>query len=175
MDPFVTTTDLGTYLGRDLSDDERAVIALHAASDIVRSEAGQDLTEAADDIVVLDGTGTDALLLPQLPVTAVSLVTIDDTPFTDYTLANNGVLFCTAGSYWTKGRQNIAVTYDHGFTTAEFPRDLRMVALNLAARVYDQQIVSQESVGAYSVTFAVADAIGLSDNERRIVHKYRRV
>jgi hypothetical protein len=90
-DPFITLTDLSDYLGRDVSADDGAVIALDAACDICRDIAEQNFN-AGTATFVLDGTGTDSILLPQLPVVSVS-GHVNGTAITDYTLNSNGILF----------------------------------------------------------------------------------
>ena len=39
---------------------------------------------------------------------------------------------------WPKGRNNVEITYSHGYADADFPRSVRMVAVRLAARFYQQ-------------------------------------
>jgi hypothetical protein len=48
---------------------------------------------------------------------------------------------------WPSGRQNITVTYDHGYADADLPRDVRMVALSVASRIAVQGVALEESVG----------------------------
>ena len=98
----------------------------------------------------MDGTGTDALLLPELPVAEVSAVTVageedaTTTP-TRSTIpgsccapwAPTGSVFATEAA-WPKGRNNVEITYSHGYADADFPRSVRMVAVRLAARFYQQ-------------------------------------
>lgn len=180
LDPFVTVTDLGDYLGRDLSADDGAVIALDAACEICRDIAEQSFT-AGTATFTLDGTGTDAILLPQLPVTTVGTVTVDGTAVTDYTLNSNGILFrgsvsaegsAYSGSTWPEGRQNVAVTAVYGYESTDFPRSVRMVALAIASRLIVQGVAMEESVGMVRMKYATA-ATDLTNGERLILRKYR--
>jgi len=174
---FINVYDLGELLGTDLSQDVGAQIAVEAASEICRTVAEQDFDLVAGDIVTLDGTGTDALMLPNLPVTAAGTVTVNGGTVTDYNLGSNGILYRgTAGPAtwltWPVGRQNIRVTYTHGFGTV--PADVRMVALSVAQRIVVQGVASEESMGDVSVKYATP-TMDLTPGELRILGKYRQI
>lgn len=183
-DPFISPTDLVNYLGRGTVSDPGMLIATDAACDTVRSIAEQTFNQATST-VVLDGTGTDALLLPELPVSAAGTVTVAGGTVTDYVLNSRiGVLVRKragtdvdySNAYrtltWPAGRQNIAVTYVHGYADADLPRDVRMVALAIASRLVVQGVASEESNGPVSVKYA-APATDLTAGELRILQKYR--
>jgi hypothetical protein len=70
------------------------------------------------------------------------------------------------------GRQNVTVTYDHGYLDADLPRDVRMVALSVASRIAVQGVAVEESIGAVSIKYA-APALELTPNELRVLRKYR--
>jgi hypothetical protein len=175
-DPFISAQDLTDWLGRDVTNDDGAIIALDAACDMVRTFAEREFN-AASGTFTLDGTGTDALLLPQLPVTAAGTVTVDGDAVTEYTLNGNGILFrgtagCDPRPVWPAGRQNVEVTCDYGYASADLPRDVRMVALSVAARIMVQGVAVEETVGQVRVKYAVA-ATDLTNGERAILRKYR--
>lgn len=175
-DPFISAQDLTDYLGRDVTSDDGALIALDAACDICRDLAEQDFN-ADTSTVTLDGTGTDALLLPKLPVSAAGTVTVDGDTVTDYTLNGNGILLrgsagCDPRPVWPSGRQNVTVTYDHGYANDDLPRSVRLVALALASRLIVQGVATEESVGQVRVKYAGA-ATDLTNGERAILRKYR--
>lgn len=191
--PFISRADLGDYLGRDVSSDEGALIAVDSACEVVRTLTEQDFNPVNGDTVVLDGTGTDTLLLPQVPVSGAGTVvvnggTLDGT--LDYTVTEDGHLIRTAGTaalstwahsvgpsaYWPEGRQNITVTYDHGYlagTATDVPADVRMVALMIANRLVTQGGASAETIGQVTKRYAVA-ATDLTNGERAILRKYKR-
>jgi hypothetical protein len=175
-DPFISADDLSDYLGRDVTGDDGTVIALDAACDLVRTMAEQPFNEATTTFT-LDGTGTDAILLPYLPVSAVGTVTVDGEAVTDYTLNGNGILFrgsagCDPRPTWPSGRQNVVVTADHGYASADLPRDVRIVALQVAARLIVQGVTVEEAQGAERVRYA-GPALDLTKGEQMILRKYR--
>lgn len=179
-DPFISRTDLSDMLGRDVTDDAGALAALDAACDLCRTFAERDFNQATST-EILDGTGTDALLLTQLPVSAAGTVLVDGTAVTDYTLNDNGILFrgsvsasgaVYTASTWPAGRQNVRVTYDHGYAEVDLPRDVRMVALQVAMRIIVQGVAVEENIGAVSVKYA-GPALDLSPTEKLVLHKYR--
>jgi hypothetical protein len=180
-DPFITTTDLVNYIGRGGTADPGMVIAVDAACDICRDVAEQSFNQATSTIT-LDGTGTDAILLPEHPVTAAGTVSVNGTAVTDYVLNDNGILYRRVVDWddwtgttltWPEGRQNVTVTFDHGYSSADLPRSVRMVALAIAARLVVQGPALQETVGEESVRYAVANT-DLTAGELRILRKYRR-
>ena len=172
-DPFITTTDLGDYIGIDVSADAGALIAIDAACDICRDVADQTFN-LGTATVTLDGTGTDMLLLPRLPVVSAGTVNVSGTAVTDYAVdSDRGVLVrTTSPCVWTAGRQNVEVTYVHGYPDADLPRSVRMVALTIASRLVIQGVAQYETVGDVQMRYGV-NATDLTDGERRILRKYR--
>jgi len=176
-DPFVSVQDLADYLGRGGTADPGMLIATDAACDTVRTFAERDFNQVIGGSAILDGSGTDCLLLPQLPVTAAGTVTVNGGTVTDYVLNGNGMLYRgTAGidprPVWPAGRQNIRVTYDHGYADQDIPRDIRMVALSLAARLVVQGPAVEENIGNVSVKYA-GPPMDLTSTEKLILRKYR--
>jgi hypothetical protein len=181
-DPFITTTDLVNYLGRGGTADPGMIIAADAACDICRTVAEQQFN-AGTSTVKLDGTGTDALLLPEHPVTAAGTVLVNGGTITDYVLNGDGILFrrnadVTVGwscntLKWPEGRQNVQVTFVHGYSDTDFPRDIMMVALAIASRLVVQGPALQETIGETSVRYGVNNT-DLTNGEKAILRKYRR-
>jgi hypothetical protein len=66
----------------------------------------------------------------------------------------------------------VQVTYDHGYATADIPRPVRMVALQLAARIVTQGVAVAETVGDVSIRYA-GPAMDLSAGEKSILKRYR--
>lgn len=182
---LITIQDLSDYLGRDVTEDAGAIAVVDAACQIVCTLTGQDFTEDTTT-VQLDGSGSDAIFLPQRPVTTVGTVTINGEDATDFTFNAEGRLTRTSedeptystwasgyqpSAYWPEGRQNVEVTYEHGAGTA--PADVRMVALTIAHRMVTQGGAIQEAVGDVSKRYAVSST-DLTSGEKAILRKYQR-
>lgn len=177
-DPFITRDDLTDYLGRDVSADPGALIALDAACDMCRTFAEQQFNRTVGT-ATLDGTGTDAILLSQLPVNSAGTVSVNGTAVTDYVVSGNGILFrgtagCDPRPVWPSGRQNVVVTFDYGYDPADMPRDVRMVALSVASRLVVQGVATEEQVGQVRIKYAGA-AMDLTKTEQAVLRKYKRI
>lgn len=185
--PFISATDLNNYLGRTV-DTDKSAIAVDAACDIVCKAVDQTLYYTEDDVVVLDSDGTDTLMLPELPVYEVSSVVgplgTSMEEGTDYWLDKESGSLHTPSRYYTfnflKGRQLYTITYTHGFVSdaaapglpsnvQEWPSSVRMVALQLATRIYDQGIVAQESFAGLAMTYSAPESIALTPSEKEIL------
>lgn len=184
--PFISTTDLSDYLGRDVTSDDGALIAVDSACAMVRTLTEQDYTETTEAIS-LDGSGTDLIFLPQRPVTNVGTVTVNGEEITDYAYTENGKLIRTSeeeptwstwgqsyqpSSFWPQGRQNIEVSYTHGYA-GTVPSDVRMVALSIAHRLVTQGGAISEQVGDVRKTYAVSST-DLTNGEKAILRRYKR-
>ncbi len=195
MDPFISRTDLTDHMGRDVTQDNGAIIAINAACDTCRRISEQMFTPVTADELALDGSGTDCLLLPERPVNAVGTVVVNGVTkgTLDFCNTTDGKLFATDGTanwttwsngwswlrggsaIWPLGRQNVVVTYDHGFQTdgiTDIPADVRGVALNIAERLVIQGVAIFETVGADSIRYAGA-AGDLLPGELMILRQYR--
>ena len=174
-DPLISEQDLADYVARPAAaSDPAATAAVDAASEVCRTIAEQVFNQVEDDVVVLNGTGTRKLNLPELPVIEVSEVTngndealvADD----DWVLSSDGMLYRVGGN-WVKGDQNFTITYTHGYADEDLPRDVRMVALALAGRIYMQGPAVFESIGNRQVRYA-GPAMDLSATENVILRKH---
>ncbi len=132
--PFIGLADLGDYMQRDDIDEALGTIACDAACDAVRTYTGRTLNEVADDNVLLDGTGTSVLMLPDWDVQSVSAVFVDDVEVTDYLLGAAGLLYRGAADVWPSGPLRVRVIFSHG--SADIRSIVRLVALQCAARIY---------------------------------------
>jgi hypothetical protein len=177
-DPFISTQDVIDLLGRGGTADPGILIAVDAACDVVRDLTELTINKVYGDTVYLNGTGTETLLLPQRPVSAAGTVTVNGGTVTDYALANNGngILYrgTAGGGVWPRGRQNVRVTYDHGFADDDIPRSVRVVALQLACRLVVQGAAVEEQIGQTRVKYAGA-ALDLTNSEKAILAKYRQI
>lgn len=187
-DLFISATDLTEYLGRSV-DPDKAAIAIDSACDVIRKESNQELNYVADDSVVLDGDGTDVLLLPEMPAYAAVSVTFDKSGDAEYVMVENtdwafdkemGAITTLNRDYkFLNGRKLYTVVYSHGYVATppdpnplgikDWPSALRMLALQVAARIYDQQLVQQETVGSYVSIYSAREAPVLTDRERSLL------
>jgi hypothetical protein len=65
------------------------------------------------------------------------------------------------------------VTYDHGFDTDDFPRSVKRIALEIAARTVIQGPLMEETMGLVRARYAAAST-ELTPTERMILDTYRR-
>lgn len=170
MASLITVQELSDYLGRNMAGDAGATLAVDMASEAVRTEAGQAFNEITDTLL-LDGSGTDVLVLPKVPVASITSVTVGGTAATDYVESNGMLVKTSTAGVWTKGRRNVEVKYKHGYSSTKIPDDVRMVALALAARLVVQGPAMAETNGDVNVRYAVA-ATDLTNNELRILRKH---
>lgn len=192
LEPFISRDDLADHLklaDSALASDQAALQAVDAACDMVRTLTEQDFNRGTTTLT-MDGTGTDTLLLPQLPVASVggtivesggTLLAAND----DYTLGDDGVVYRLPGvitngwgdsitrTFWWPGRRNIEVSYTHGYDDADLPRDIRMVALQIAERLYKQSAgVVFEQLGQRQIRWDTS-ASDLTSTERIVLEKYK--
>lgn len=183
---FISSDDLANYIGRTVETD-KAGIALDSACDILRKEAGQNYDYVEDDTALVWANGlSGALLLPEMPVYSVSSVTkvgLSGGSDTDLVVDDNyifdeemGAVFALdPANPFSKGRYSL--TYTHGYVVdsgapglpanvQEYPSSLRMLALQLASRIYDQGLVLQETVGSYVAIYSAREAIVLTEREK---------
>jgi len=139
--PFATATEFCEYTGLPVpSDLARLQFMLAAASAEIRGFTGQMLSEVVGDVVVLGACQRDTLLLPERPVTAITLLTVSGTPYTDYRFTRPGLIKQGAtestveGTFWSYGA---TVTYNHGYTeTSDAFAHLRQISIDVAARAF---------------------------------------
>lgn len=170
---FATVEELGDYLGGMPSDREAAAeLALASATSVIQDYVGQTLTYVEDDEITLDGSNTDVLVLPELPVTEVASVEIDGEELgeDDYEVDfENGLLVLDAGT-WGVAKQSIAVIYTHGYE--EIPSGIRAICLQAAGRMFAQAGIAQEQIGATSIRYG-AVGVSLTPEEKQTLDRYR--
>jgi hypothetical protein len=175
MTLLATIEDLAAMRGVDPDPaDLKAQIALEQASSLVRGYVDRTFDEVIADEVYLDGTGTDALQLPEPPVTELmSIVTLDhdaeetEVEATDYRLsAEVGLVYLLGSARWELGRLNHVVVYSHGYelphegTPGTLPPAIQMVTIQVASRLYGggggggSGVVTSRSIGTWQETFS---------------------
>jgi len=179
-DPFISPQDLVDYIGRGTATDPGFVIVCDAACDTCRTVAERDFN-AGTATIAIDGSGTDAVLIPNrfLPLNTVGTITVNGGTITDVVVNDNGILFRGSAGVdprpvWPMGRQNVTATFTHGYAEVDLPRDVRMVALSIASRLVVQGVALEESVGPVRMKYANA-ATDLTNGEKMILGKYRQM
>lgn len=172
MAAYASIDELADWIGQSIDSEVRALLLLETATDEVKAVIGHDITQN-QETATLDGTGSEALVLPKHPVTAVSQVDVDGTTLaaSAYKFIEAGVVYRTSG-VWAVGRQNIDVTYTHGYSP--IPGDVKAIVLETASRAWRSGAgLTQESVGSYSVTYARESAgVQLLPQERAALASY---
>jgi hypothetical protein len=189
MTALFELAELAEVLQQDL-DMATATELASLASDAVRGEIQQTITAVTGDTVTVYGDGNELLVLPELPVTGVTGVSVGGTALNvgEYEFRARGQLLrlALAGTAdsspvyycWPAGTP-VTVTYDHGYATV--PGAIKSVALEIALATYaNPSQVMSESVASYSVTYAFAGGatgqvaqFGLTDVQKRRLDPYR--
>lgn len=185
FDPFVNIDDLYVYLRLPplgAGTDPLATIALDSACNAVRDFLNLSINVVTDDTIIIDTDGSDRLMLPEAPVIALSglstLTTSTDFTTTAYDINTYVVdteagLVIFRGSFFPDRNAAVQLTYTHGFTNV--PAGIRIVALTLAARIYDQGLAKAETIGNTRLVYSHDESLGLSDREKSAIVKYRRL
>jgi len=180
MTALATPAQLGALM-HELIDpaDESALLILDIASGMVRDYLQLELSAVAADVVLLDPIH-GVLFLPELPVTAVTLLeTFDGTvwttadPTTYSVSTRTGVISALpwTGVTWPYLPETWRVTYDHGF--AVLPSSILGVVLGVAARAWPNAggAIDSERIGGYQVKYAM-EADGFSPIEEKALARY---
>lgn len=184
MEALAELAELELFVG-DSIDPAEGRQMLDLASGEVRAYCGQDFTPMTDDELVLDGSGSRVLLLPELPVLDVSLVEVglggaretlagpeSSSPAWEWN--EDGILERIDGGVWPLRRRFVRAVYSHGWE----PIDLAVkgVVLRVAGRSLDAPTGGErsETLGRYSYTIAGAEAgIGLFAPDRVALAPYK--
>lgn len=167
--PLATVDELRSFMGSAVTfDDDTAALYLRLASGEVRAATGQTYDAVIDDTVIVSGDGTRTLLLPEVPVTAVTALVDLTGPLEvpvdagTWEWSEHGVIRRVDTGRWARRYRAYRVTYDHGYAGA-IPDVVTGVVLRMAARVIDNpEGIKQEGTGRWSMTRAGESAgIGL--------------
>lgn len=168
MTAFATNADLAARLGVTFSQAQqtRADALLADASDVIRDEVGQQISEATETIT-LPGTTDERILLPERPVISVASVELDGTALgegTDWFLEGNEIVRMPSsltlgvgglldtefvfplGTGFGWEEQTLTITYTHGHATV--PGKVKAICLEMVTRVWvNPGSVAREEVG----------------------------
>jgi hypothetical protein len=188
--PFISRDDLSDYMAQDLSTSDVAGIAIDSACETLRTFADRDFNYVEDDVILLNGSGTDSLLLPEYPVVGTPVVEIDDEVSEDFVVEGSRLVRIDR-AIWPLGKANIEVTYSHGYATSEaavvantgpdrVPSDLRAVALAIAAGLMSVSETRFHSISPRDTTGGSAPVEGpapavLTMQQEQTMKRYRRM
>lgn len=173
MSSLATVAQLESWLGREFDSETAAQQALDVASDTIRSYCGHSISQILNDTVVLDGTGTNTLLLPAAPVNGIDSIEVNGEALesTDYKYSKKGWVRRVDGLKFPTTPGSIEVIYNHGYTT--IPKDIVGVVLSFASRALDGSAnVKQETIGSYSVTYGDTASV-LRADEKAVLDIYK--
>lgn len=176
FDPLASADDLAGRLGRTLTaaETDQVELLLADASAAVRTYTGQQFTQV--EITSRIRARGGVVRLPQRPVSVVASVADPDGNDLDYTwyAGDRVILSSPWAATW------VDVTYTPGYE--ETPADIVAVVCQIAGRAFgrpaDQTGLSSETIGQYSYSVggaAAAGAVGMLDDERAVLDRYRRV
>lgn len=182
---LATVAQLAAYLQQPIqAGDASATLMLQIASAMVRDELQQDLDFVTNDVQILDPINGQYVMLPQMPVTGVSLVEVWDAtlavpawvtadPATYSVSLRLGMIAALpgTGARWPDLPGQWRVTYGHGYNP--IPDGLMGVCLGVAARTYATPAGAEsERIGGYQVKYAM-QADGFSPLEKAVLDRYR--
>ncbi|TXS35360.1 hypothetical protein [Streptomyces sp. t39] len=168
LEAFATVDDLEARTLRDLTDVERqhAPRLLADASNLIRMTAGyQQISRVVDDTVLLRGSGTHVLVLPQRPVAGVASVAGLTTA--QWQWDGGERLTRLDGRCWTGA---VTLTYTHGYLPEETAYQVAAtVACDAVKRLFlNPDMIRQRSIDDYSETLTDARATLLAGEEDTI-------
>lgn len=168
-DQLATPTDLAALLQQDL-DASTANLVIDAATAAVQEAAGgQRILQVTNDTANLTGTTDSWLDLPQIPVTAVSSVTLDGVTVTagspgsaatTYRLRGNRLWRTDGWQTYIGEPSNVVVVNTHGYASGSQGLQLaRGATLSIARALYSNPSgVASEQIDDYAVSYAKAAA-----------------
>lgn len=185
-DQLATPEDLASLLERDDMDEYKAVMLVECATAVVQEAAGgQRIVQVVDDTAELLGTTAAWLDLPQLPVTAVTAVTLDGGAITEGTASGcwrrpgTSRLWRDTGWATTAGEPStVAVVYSHGYPDGHQELQFaRSAVLGLLRSVYGNPTgASRITIDDYTEAYeALASRMEASPHlQRALARKYGR-
>jgi hypothetical protein len=188
---LATTADMEARLGITFTGPEttRAQALLDMAASLVRGHCKQHITKVTDDVLTVQGTFSDRLLLPERPVVSVSSIhatyitgasfTFDtSTYYVDrdevcrYTFPLGSTGFFGPGVGFLGPGYKLDITYTHGFDPAANPKPYQLaiaqsVALDSAIRAYVNPAgLAQSEIGGVLETYPPGNGMLLNGEEK---------
>jgi hypothetical protein len=151
---YATPSDLASYLKQDI-DTSTATLALQVASQLF-VDAAHTRWESNSTTYSQPGTNAYQIVLPNIPVIAVSAVRIAGVTVTDYTVIAGSVYRRLAfGNWWRFPPDLVEVDYTYGYTSV--PDDVKGAVLETAGAAYMSPdiTVASEQIDDYVVKSAL--------------------
>lgn len=168
------------WLGLESSDDDallsRMIIAL---SGYIQSWLNRSLVSQSHE-ETRDGNGSRKIMLSNYPISAVVSLTIDGVVIPQAAnsqgagfMVTPNLIILVGGYVFTRGLQNIVVTYTAGFFTV--PAEIEQACIEvIAIRYKERDRIGQvsKSIGGETVSFSQKD---FPDSVRTILNNYKKV
>lgn len=178
---FAAVEELSAYLQRKFTETEweAAELVLNGVTDAIKRDVHQTLELVEEDVITRPGKGTDAILLPELPVVQVRSVLLDGSALTadeDFVVEYSPGIIRRLGGIWSKASR-IEISYDHGYEN--IPPSLKNVCMAVAARaLLNPEGLAREGIGSYNVSYPQAAfnagaTIHLTEPDRRLLDPFR--
>ena len=186
LDSLLSVADFNTRTASKYSTDTRLATALASASQILRDYAGWHLypaTACEIETACLDGgvslvRGDILIQLPARFVSAITSITIDGNPCSEYFLEHNGMLRIIGAACGISPYSKIKVKYTAGLpeTLANTLKDI--VANRTIKGLVSSNGIQSETAGGVSISYSasyMADASGpaLSSPEEAAMMPYK--
>jgi hypothetical protein len=176
---LVTADEVENYLQIQTATYDTVIeYLINGVSQRFCTETSRSLISTVYTALALDGNGRDVFYLPNWPVTVAPTVKLNTTSLTITTHylqdLPSGKLM-RVGGVWTKGTQNLVVTYTAGYTVALLPTDLKLAALTQIAAQYQRFIAKDHGVTSASVQGSSVSHVegGLLPEVKEILELYR--
>lgn len=176
MADLTTLTNVKSFLNIDSTNsnnDAELSRLITSYSSLIRSWVNRDLTTASY-VDYCNGTGSNMIMFPNYPVTAVSSVTIDNTVVTstDY-MFDETRLILKNGRTFTYGRNNVVLSYTAGFATV--PYEIEQICIEMVSKTFkkrDRIGLSSKGLAGETTSYDLQD---MRDETRSLLASYIKV
>lgn len=187
---LITLDQLKLYLGPNVGTTNDALLELliDNVSEEFNRRLGRTLAKTTYTSLALDGDHEEILELPNWPAVSVTSIYEDDVLLvadTDYEVDLARGLIKRVGGHWSKGFQNIVITYVAGYTvqgatpgTGEtaLPADLKLACMIQTAREWKKTLGSEWGETSRSFPDGSSSRVerGLLKDVEEILQRYTR-
>lgn len=181
MTSLVDVADFSAFQASEVDPEDPAVLlSLDAASEAVRRYCNRAFDASGETLDVV-GTGTDTLLIPNPPLTAVTSVsetwgeTVTELETTDYVVQEVPGAIVRILVPWYRA-STYTVEYVSGFD--DIPADVQMAVIRMASRLFVNSgggtgEVEKVEIGTFAETYTTAASLALNGDEMSLVDSYR--